>query len=71
MRRRIPKSTFLPLLLLAYLAVMSAIGYGEYSSGRTSALYYYGIIVITLVVILLLHIFLKKREKYKKMRGDR
>lgn len=66
MRHRIPKSTFLPLILLAYLGVMSYIGYQGYRAGRMSATYYFGIIAITLVVITLLHIFLKKREKYRK-----
>lgn len=70
MRRRIPKSTFLPVILLIYLGVMSYIGYGEYASGRTSATYYFGIIILTLFVILLLHIFLKKRERYRREREE-
>lgn len=68
MRKRIPKSTFLPLILLIYLAVMSCFGYREYSAGKMSAAYFFGIIAATLIVIVLLHIFLKKREKYRNSR---
>ena len=63
-RRRVPRSTWLPILLLLYLAVMSYIGLPEFYAGNY--LYYFGIIGITLVVIVLLHIFLKKREQIGK-----
>lgn len=68
MKKRIPKSTFLPLILLIYLGVMSYIGYQGYSQGKMSATYYFGIIAVTLVIIYLLHVFLKKREKYRNSR---
>ena len=47
------KSTYIPLLLLAYLGVMSYIGRGEFLAGNY--LYYFGIIGITLLCIILLH----------------
>lgn len=64
-RRRIPRSTLVPVLLLVYLAVMAVIGWPEYASGRSSALYYFGVIGATLAVIFLLHLNLKKREKMR------
>lgn len=60
MKKKIPRSTWLPVLLLAYLAAMSYIGRGELAAGNY--LYYFGIIVITLVIIIALHFVLKKRE---------
>lgn len=57
-------STYIPLLLLAYLGVMAYIGRGELDKGNY--LYYFGIIAITLIIILLLHIFLKRRQRTKK-----
>lgn len=62
---RVKKSTVLPLILLIYLAVMSYIGYGSYSSGAISALYFYGVIGTTLIVIFLLHLSLKRRERLR------
>ncbi|WP_295732381.1 hypothetical protein [uncultured Muribaculum sp.] len=52
------KSTWLPLLLLIYLAVMCYIGRAEFYAGNY--LFYFGIIAATLICILLLHIFLKR-----------
>ncbi len=60
------RSTFVPLILTVYLAVMSYIGRGEYQQGHY--LYYFGIIGITLVVIVLLHFNLKKRERLRRER---
>lgn len=54
------RSTWLPAVLLVYLAVMSWIGRGELADGNY--IYYFGIIFISLAVIGLLHVFLKKRE---------
>ena len=62
---RVKKSTVLPLILLIYLAVMSYIGYGSYSIGAISALYFYGGIGATLIVIFLLHLSLKRRERLR------
>lgn len=64
-RKRIPRSTLIPALLVIYLAVMARIGWPEYAAGRTSALYYFGIIAATLAVIVLLHFNLKKRDKLR------
>ncbi len=61
MKKKIPRSTWLPALLLIYLAAMSYIGRGELAAGNY--LYYFGIIAITLVIIITLHFVLKKREK--------
>lgn len=60
---KLRRSTFIPLILLVYLAVMSYIGFPEYQQGHY--LYYFGVIGVTLVIIWLLHLFLKKREKQR------
>lgn len=62
------KSTFIPVALLAYLGVMSYIGYPGYVSGEYSALYYFGIIIATLCVIVALHFSLKRRERLRQER---
>ena len=59
------RSTVIPLVLTAYLAVMASIGYPEYASGRMSALYYFGVIAITALIIILLHFNLKHRERLR------
>ena len=48
---KMKKSTYIPLLLLIYLAVMSYIGRGEFYAGNY--LYYFGIIGATLVLSLI------------------
>lgn len=60
---KLRRSTFIPLILLVYLAVMSYIGFPEYQQGHY--LYYFGVIGVTLAIIWLLHLFLKKREKQR------
>lgn len=60
MKKKIPRSTWLPVLLLIYLAAMSYIGRGELTAGHY--LYYFGIIAVTLAIIITLHFVLKKRE---------
>lgn len=62
------KSTWLPLLLLAYLAFMGWIGRGELLAGRYA--YYFGIISFTLICIIALHFFLRKRERLARERRD-
>lgn len=62
------KSTYIPLLLLAYLGVMSYIGRQEFFDGHY--LYYFGIIGTTLLCIILLHIFMKKRDRLRRQRED-
>lgn len=47
---------------------MAYIGWPEYASGRSSALYYFGIIGATLLVITLLHFSLKRREALREKR---
>lgn len=69
--RRVKRSTLVPILLVCYLAVMAYIGWPEYASGKSSALYYFGIIGVTLVVIVLLHFNLKRRERLRRERQDR
>lgn len=66
---KIKRSTLIPALLLAYLGVMSYIGYPEFQAGHY--LYYFGVIGVTLVIILVLHIFLKKRERMREHRESR
>lgn len=63
---KLKRSTIIPLILLAYLGLMSYIGRGYFFAG--DYLYYFGIIGSTLVVIVLLHIFLKKRERLRRER---
>ncbi|MCM1504102.1 MAG: hypothetical protein NC127_02775 [Muribaculum sp.] len=60
------KSTYIPLLLFAYLCVMSYIGRGEFFAGNY--FYYFGIIGATLVCIILLHFFMKKRDALRRER---
>ncbi len=67
---KLQRSTVIPLLLAVYLVVMACIGYPEYASGRTSALYYFGIIGITVVVLILLHFNLKRRDRIRRERLD-
>ena len=62
------KSTYIPLLLVVYLGVMSYIGRGEFLAGNY--LYYFGIIGITLLCIILLHFFMKKRDKLRRQREE-
>ncbi len=64
------KYILIPSVLLAYLAVMSYIGYPSYVSGAISALYYFGVIGICLVIIIVLYFLIKKREQYRKERND-
>lgn len=66
--KRLKKSTFLPILLLMYLAAMSYIGFPEYQKGNY--FYYFGIIGATLIVIFLLHLSLKRKERLKKQREE-
>ncbi|TFU93717.1 hypothetical protein E4T81_07090 [Barnesiella sp. WM24] len=62
------KSTYIPLLLLVYLGVMSYIGRQEFFDGHY--LYYFGIIGTTLLCIILLHFFMKKRDRLRRQRED-
>lgn len=62
------RSTSLPLIFLAYLAVMSYVGRDELYKGHY--LYYFGIIGATLLVIVLLHFTLKRRERMRRERED-
>ena len=62
------KSTYIPLMLLVYLGVMSYIGRQEFFDGHY--LYYFGIIGTTLLCIILLHLFMKKRDRLRRQRED-
>lgn len=66
--KKIKRSTLSPLVLAVYLMVMASIGWGDYASGRTSALYYFGVIAITVVILILLHFSLRRRERYREER---
>ncbi len=66
--KKIKRSTLIPLVLAVYLMVMASIGWGDYTSGRTSALYYFGVIAITVVILILLHFSLRRRERYREER---
>ena len=57
------RSTWIPALLLIYLAVMSYIGRGELAAGNY--LYYFGLICLTLLCILLLHLHLRRVARQK------
>ena len=67
-KRRLPRSTWLPLALLAYLGVMAYIGRDALKTGES--LRYFSIIGVSLVVIVALHFFLRKREWYARRRND-
>ncbi|MCM1110148.1 MAG: hypothetical protein NC336_02950 [Clostridium sp.] len=58
------RSTVIPLMLLAYLGVMSYIGFDEFRRGNY--LFYFGIITLTLVVIFLLRLTLLRAEKRRR-----
>lgn len=60
---KVRRSTWIPLILLAYLGVMSYIGFHEYQEGHY--IYYFGVIGVTLAVIALLYVFLRKRERQR------
>ena len=60
---KLKRSTLIPLLLTAYLAVMSKFGWDQYAAGQISALYFYGVIGLTLFS-------LKKRERLRRERLD-
>lgn len=66
--KKIKRSTLIPLVLAVYLMVMASIVWGDYASGRTSALYYFGVIAITVVILILLHFSLRRRERYREER---
>ena len=65
---KIQRSTLIPAILAVYLAVMATIGYGDYASGRTSALFYFGTIAVTIVILILLHFNIKHRERLRRDR---
>ncbi len=64
------KHKLIPLALLAYLIVMSFIGYDNYIEGRYSAMHYFGTIGGTLLVNVILFISLRKREQLRREREE-
>lgn len=66
--KRIPKSIWLPALLLIYLGVMSYIGRGELLAGNY--FYYFGIIGATLACVIALHFTLRRRERLQREREE-
>ena len=65
---KIKRSTLIPAILAVYLVVMATIGYSDYASGRTSALFYFGTIAVTVVILILLHFNIKHRERLRRER---
>ncbi len=65
---KLTRPIVIPAVLLAYLAVLAYIGFGDFASGRTSPLQYFGTIALTLVIIVLLHFSLKRRERLRRER---
>lgn len=64
------KSIIIPIALLAYLGVMSYIGYKGYASGEFSAIRYFDVIAVSFLIIVLLFFSLKRKEKLRKERED-
>lgn len=62
---KLRRSTFIPLILLVYLAIMAVYGWKQYSAGQMSAAYFFGVIAATLAVIILLHFSLRRRERFR------
>ncbi len=61
MNRKIPKSKWIPALLLIYLAVM-IITFGKENISNGETVKFVVIILIVLLVIIALYFFLKKKE---------
>lgn len=64
--KRFKKSTFIPLILLVYLAVMAYIGRDKLIAG--SYLEYFGILIVTLLCIGILFFTLRKQEQVRERR---
>ena len=65
---KISRATLIPGVLLVYLAVMSVMGWKNFSAGHMSPLQYYGVIAVTLVIIVLLHFTIRRRERLRDRR---
>ena len=64
--KRIKKSTFIPVVLLLYLAVMAYMG--RYTLLAGNYLEYFGILVVTLLCIVVLFFTLRKQEEVRERR---
>ena len=64
------KTIIIPLALLAYLGIMSYVGYQGYASGEFSAMKYFGVIAVSFIIIVLLFFSLKRKERLRKERED-
>ena len=64
--KRIKKSTFIPVVLLLYLAVMAYMGRDTLLAGNY--LEYFGILVVTLLCIVVLFFTLRKQEEVRERR---
>ena len=62
----IKKSTFIPVVLLIYLAVMAYMGRDTLLAGNY--LEYFGILVVTLLCIVVLFFTLRKQEEVRERR---
>ncbi len=61
--RRIKKSTLIPPILLAYLAVMSVFGFRSMQDGLITPLYYGLVIAGSLACIAGAYLLMRRREK--------
>lgn len=61
--KRLKKSTFIPAVLLIYLAVMAYMGRDKLLSGNY--LEYFGILIATLLCIVILFYTLRKQEEIR------
>lgn len=63
---KIKKYNVIPLILVAYLAVMCYLGWPHFVSGEYSALRYFGVIALSLACIILLRINMIRRANKSK-----
>lgn len=61
--KKFKKSTYLPLILFIYLAVLAYIGRDILLRGEYT--YYFSVVGLSILVIVLLHFSLKRKEKMK------
>ena len=64
--KRFRKSTFIPAVLLIYLAVMAYMGRDKFIAGNY--IEYFGILVVTLLCIAILFFTLRKQEEIRERR---
>lgn len=57
------KYTLIPLILVAWLVAMAAMGYRRWADGTYSSLRYFGVIAVTALLIILLRYHLKRHPR--------